>query len=393
MAVDVTAPLVYAVTSLTGADFVTVSWRTDELANSMLRYGLTPGYELGSVAGTGAAFEHTITIPGLDSATTYYVELSATDSSSNVAMQPLILETSDGGGGGPSAVVSDDFNRFNLDPTRWTFVDPLGDACVELVGTNTQDALLAITVAEGATHTAWTTLNAPRIVQTVTDTDFIVEVKFQSPMTEGFQEQGIIVRDDNANYMRLDFYHDGANLNVFAGTITNGVATSRFDQAIAPAVDSWLRVTRTGDQWSQEYSLDGTNWTPAASFVHSIAVKEVGVFISNSPSGGAAPAHTMLVDYFFDANDPIALEDGGNAVDDIAPLLYNDFAQAGANTAIVSWKTDEAATSRVEYGVTQAYELGAVQDLALDDDARGDAHRAHREHDLQLSPRLGGRLR
>jgi len=39
-------------------------------------------------------------------------------------------------------------------------------------------------------------------------------------------------------------------------------------------------------------------------------VSQVGVFSGNFGSGGVVPAHTTLVDYFFNTASPIIPEDG-----------------------------------------------------------------------------------
>jgi len=72
-------------------------------------------------------------------------------------------------------------------------------------------------------------------------------------------------------------------------------------------------VTRVGTQWTLDYSPNGTAWTPAGTFSHTIAVNSVGVFAGNYGSGGSAPAHTALFDYFFDTAAPVSPEDGALA--------------------------------------------------------------------------------
>ena len=199
----------------------------------------------------------------------------------------------------PVGIRSDDFNQFNLDTSKWTFVDPVGDASLALVGTNTPDAHLLITVPAGVDHIAWTDLTAARIEQAASDTDFTLEVKLESPMSQAFQEQGLIVRQDDANFLRFDYYHDGFGTSAFAGSITNGSPQTLFNAAVAPIDDRlWMRVTRTGDQWTQEYSLDGVQWAFGASFARAMTVQTVGVFAGNASNGSGAPAHTVAIDYF-----------------------------------------------------------------------------------------------
>lgn len=70
-----------------------------------------------------------------------------------------------------------------------------------------------------------------------------------------------------------------------------------------------MRVERSGDEWLQSWSLDGENWTPAASFTKPMTVTGVGVFAGNEGSGGVIPAHTAEVDWFSVVATPAVPED------------------------------------------------------------------------------------
>jgi len=84
-------------------------------------------------------------------------------------------------------------------------------------------------------------------------------------------------------------------------------ATVKLDTVVAGGATTYLAITRSGDQWTQEYSTDGSNWTPIGSFTLPITVNTVGASAGNT---GAAPAFTSLIDYFFNRTSPIVPEDG-----------------------------------------------------------------------------------
>jgi hypothetical protein len=71
----------------------------------------------------------------------------------------------------------------------------------------------------------------------------------------------------------------------------------------------YMRVKREATQWTQSYSYDGVSWHTEASFTHALRVSAVGAFVGNA--GIQAPAHTAVIDYFFNTAAPIAPEDGG----------------------------------------------------------------------------------
>jgi regulation of enolase protein 1 (concanavalin A-like superfamily) len=212
------------------------------------------------------------------------------------------------GGRASGAILSDDFHTGVLDSQVWEVVDPLGDGAVELVGAGTSDAHLELSVPAGTSHDAWgddpTVL---RVMQPVDDEDFEIEVKFESEPTAKYQTQGLLVQQDSSNYLRLDVFHNGSTLQIFSATFTNGSPTTHVNSTIAAAPNTYLRLTRAGDEWTAQHSSDGSNWETATSFSYSVTVSSVGVFAGNS---GPNPAYTALVDYFFDTASPIEPEDG-----------------------------------------------------------------------------------
>jgi len=117
------------------------------------------------------------------------------------------------GGSGPT---SDDFNRVNLDLATWSFVNPLGDGQLAMLGAGSGDAHLALSLPAGTAHDIWGT-GAPRVMQPVRDGDFEVEVKFNGDPAGGFNDQGLVVAQDASNWLRFDVYHNGANLKAFIG--------------------------------------------------------------------------------------------------------------------------------------------------------------------------------
>ncbi len=67
----------------------TVSWRTDELADSRVDYGTTPSSLTGSEQRSERVTDHTVGLTGLSPGTTYYYRLRSTDAAGNAASFPL----------------------------------------------------------------------------------------------------------------------------------------------------------------------------------------------------------------------------------------------------------------------------------------------------------------
>ena len=114
-----------------------------------------------------------------------------------------------------SGQTSDDFHSMSLNTSLWTVVNPVGNGSVSLNGL---DAVLS--VPAGTPHDLWTGGNQTlRILQATTNTDFQVEVKFDSIPTAGNQDQGIIVQTDVNNYLRFDVYSDSLDAAYVCGQL------------------------------------------------------------------------------------------------------------------------------------------------------------------------------
>jgi regulation of enolase protein 1 (concanavalin A-like superfamily) len=203
--------------------------------------------------------------------------------------------------------VSDDFSGSVLDSSVWSVSDPLGDGSFVMTGTQ-----LAISVGAGAVHDPWSGANTTaRVMQPANDTDFELEVKFESDVTRAYQGQGILVQESAGRFLRFDVFSDGSSVHVFSAMIDGATATTKLNQKVGLSAPMWLRVSRTGNVWSLSTSNDGTSFTPRTSFTQTLTVTQVGAFAGNfGTASRPPPAHTALIDYFFNTASPITPEDG-----------------------------------------------------------------------------------
>jgi FG-GAP-like repeat/Beta xylosidase C-terminal Concanavalin A-like domain len=199
--------------------------------------------------------------------------------------------------------VSDNFNRAALDTSLWTFANPVGDGTITLNGSQ---AMLSL--PSGQDHDLWTGGNrSARLMQSISDTDFEVEAKFDSIVDTAFQMQGILVEQDGSNYVRFEVHSAGYETRLFCVTYTDGAPAVRTLTPIALGSSVWLRLRRTGATWTGLWSTDGVNFATGAVFTQSLAVTRVGPFVGNNAGsdGGVAPAFTAAIDYFFNTASPL----------------------------------------------------------------------------------------
>lgn len=253
-----------------------------------------------------------------------------------------------------TAILSDDFSQTTLDTGLWTFVDPRGGSNFAL-----EAGRLHLAIHDQAEHNLWFGgNNSVRVVQPAPDTDFEVEVKFESTPTVASQIQGILVEESSGNYIRLDYYSDGTDLLVFAASVVGNTPTTRVNTPVPVGSGAlWLRMNRTGDQWTGSASTDGLNWQQITSFTHDMTVSAVGLYGGNA--GAPIPAFDVYADYFFETADPIENEDGA-PIDVTPPVISNVVVAENANDALATFTTNELALGRVAYGETPALEIGTV---------------------------------
>ncbi len=253
----------------------------------------------------------------------------------SVALAEFLVGVSAGGAFG-QAIQSDDFHATSLNPV-WTFSDPVGDATFYLSGTN-----LILRVPGGVSHTLWDNCDcAPRFLQTVANTDFEIEAKFDSQPSAQYQMQGFMVLEDADTYLRFDVHHDGATARIFAGYV-NGInpPVTRINVAL-PSIPPYLRVTRTASTWAYKYSYNGSTWTTAGTFTRAMSVTKTGLFAGNSNSiEYVTPPFVANVDYFFNTASPIVPEDAGDPTAPTPPVVevwYGDSQSFGALGVPQQW--------------------------------------------------------
>jgi hypothetical protein len=163
---------------------------------------------------------------------------------------------------------------------------------------------LYIGVPGGSNHDAMLSSNqAVRIVQTIGNQNFDVAIKIDSPLfaTDANTSQGLMVVSDDRNYITFALQTDGTRVGLNAHTVAAGVATSvlqdsDFSQYQNPM---YLRLTKVGSEYIALYSVDGINFTQAASFTGIMAPTAIGPFASNynDTPANAVPV-VMSVNWF-----------------------------------------------------------------------------------------------
>jgi hypothetical protein len=212
----------------------TITWSTNQPANSSVSYGLTPAYEVGTESDASFVTEHIITLNNLSPDTLYHFEVSSADTTGYTATSgDSTFSTL------TSGLASDDFSSDYLETTLWTFKNPMGDCAYKMWGNHTIDARVEIYVPGGSAHEMWTQgIQAPHILQSANNENFEIEAKFESPLDLQYQQQGFVVKGDSLTFMRFDFYSTSSDIRVFAATIDALSPSNGLTTVLGPPVSS-----------------------------------------------------------------------------------------------------------------------------------------------------------
>ncbi|MCB0046993.1 MAG: VCBS repeat-containing protein [Caldilineaceae bacterium] len=211
------------------------------------------------------------------------------------------------------STLADDFNRCALDQTRWTFHDP--QAGTEGASTLTVDGeRLFLSVPGNVNHDVWTDgIQAPYLTMPMADEDFALEMKFDSGVSQVYQLQGLLVLEDDENFVRINVQKNPDGLRLLGVSFTNGNPDIEFNNTVPGIAKSfYLRLKRTGDVWQAYYSIDGEQWVgdDAYRFTHTLQVRSVGPFAGNvALADKTPPPLTMVLDYVMDSSLPLTHED------------------------------------------------------------------------------------
>jgi hypothetical protein len=201
--------------------------------------------------------------------------------------------------GSQTVAVTDNFNGPALNTNLWRFVNPVGDGSYSLKGSRLQ-----LNVPGGSNHDpAFGGVdNTVRVVQPIGNADFTVEAQFDSIPALQSQLEGIVVEQDSANHLSFTIGSTGSSIVIDARAVLAGSATVPAGGVVSIPEETkslWLRVSRSGDTWTESWSPDGSKWAIAGSFSQPLTAGNIGPFAGNYNSAAtAAPAFTAEVKYF-----------------------------------------------------------------------------------------------
>ena len=347
--------------ALAGLQSATLDWTTNLPTTALVEfYPTEPEATPQVIQVLDLKTQHQLDLTGLTPETTYSYRVTAYGLSGQMVASGFLNFTTD-----PlPKFESDDFYANNLRPDRWTFEDPLGGAELRMLTGSTGEGIMELSVPPGVNSSPWLTLNGARLTQQVEDQDVSIEAMFLSALDQNATGKGLVFEEDDQNWARFDFAFNGGKVQLFAAVFVNGQLQNMVFSNLQTG--PWLegnplgmRVTRTGNNYLQEYSLDGLTWLPGPTMVSTMTLHKAGLFIAaeGNPPGGI----TAKVDYVQNQAYPIQNEDGVLAPDVYGPLIYGTTGTVlGPHSVDLAWGTEEPANAEIRYGQTPQMTGGLV---------------------------------
>lgn len=345
--------------AMPGVSTIQVEWASSQVASGRVEWGNSPSlgesFDLGLLTDT-----HSTQLTGLLPGSVYYVRVeSVASDGQSASLGPISVLTQPVG-----SFQSDDFNHPNLDRSIWRLEDPHAQASLLLEGSGSGAASLRLSIPEGPEYQPWLTNGAARISQMVQDEDMTLEARFTGGMQSNGVGHGFTFEQDPQTFLRFDFAFNANKVQLFAATFRDGslVEMNTINLFTGPwpaPAPLHMRVTRAGNNWTQEWGEDGINWSAGAAFEFDLVLMDVSLFAANS--GSPAAAHELLVDYVFSSDNPIETEDGPAPTDSLSPYLYRtDSTPLDSQTVRLKWSTDEAARAELRWGQDTNYTDGIL---------------------------------
>jgi len=321
----------------------TITWQTDEPANSRVEYGLTSAYGNLSALDASLITHHSIGLTGLTKNTTYHYRVRSRDAAGNLAMSRNFTFTTND----QTVLFSDDFSGPNLNTGKWNKGSNSGNQTAIENG--------ALTLRSSASQSGWIATKTA-----YAGANKIAKVKIVKPNDDGNIGMSPTVNRAGAdgfygqkNWYRFYVYRNGhaGKYLLFAQWRRNGVAGGlNVTNGLTLPNSFYLRLRTDAANIFFEYSPDEVSWTT----VHQETFALPGYSLSGNfyfeISGNNTPSNGIL------KADDFALLETTPGLDTQPPVIS---AVAAANitstSAQITWKTDEAGDSQVQYGLTTGY--------------------------------------
>ncbi|WP_216665442.1 Ig-like domain-containing protein [Pseudoruegeria sp. HB172150] len=209
--------------------------------------------------------------------------------------------------------MSDDFSDIDLGD-EWTYFGIAGAATIRH---DASDSWLEIDTPAGVPVDAYYAMTAPRVLQSVENADFTVAIRFLNEPNVAYQEHGLLILESDERWFRFDVAYTG-KLELLVGDVNGNTRSFPYREEIGSGDAQFLRITRSGTDYTFDYSADGETWTTAITFASDLVPTQIGPFAGSTDRSDSSPGFVSRFDWFETTSDPLLSEDG------VAPVAADD---------------------------------------------------------------------
>ncbi len=340
-------------TNLTSTS-ATIVWQTDEIATSQVEYGTTSALGSATDIENILRTHHSAGLANLTAQTTYFYRVVSVDLAGNRAQSEILSFTTTAATG---PILADDFPGNALDTNKWRSGANSGNlsrVAGNVLELRSQFAQTGWVITRDAFAARQTAVSV-KVVQPSNDGNLGMSPTYTLSSSNGIYNEGTwyrfyVYRDATSGPYRLfvQWKKSGVvnGMDVTGSAVLNGVfyMRLRFDEA---------RIYF-------EFSLDGNAWAVAYSEPFGLTGYSL-----DSPFYYELAAYRTDVKGILQVDD-FSIDPSAPGSDTQAPVI----AQVGegnitATAATVTWNTNEASDSQVEYGPTASYGFFSPLDAAL----------------------------
>jgi len=329
---DTTPPVITAVrVSGVTSSAATVSWATNEPADSQVEYGTTAAYGSSSPLDPTLTTTHTVTLSSLSAATTYYCRVKSRDAAGNLAVTsdfiittvaapdttpPVITAVAAGGIGTTSVTIT------------WTTDEP-SDSQVEYGPTAAYGAATTLSTARVTSHSV-------PISGLKASTTYHYRVKSKDAASNLAVSGDYTFTTASPPDTKAPVLSAVSCTNVTSCSATISWTTDEpSDGVVMYGLGPGYGQTATSAEFTTNHVVTLTGLTPNTLYHYAVR--------SRDPSGNVSTSGDAM---FATLREP-----------DTTPPSIRDLSVVGRSptSVSVSWTTDEPADGQVEYGPTEEY--------------------------------------
>ncbi|MFA6146357.1 MAG: DUF2341 domain-containing protein [Patescibacteria group bacterium] len=335
---DYTKPIISSVQIPSGSLFTTqatITWTTNELSDSTVEYSATQGVYSSSKNSTSMVISHSLVITDLTPGTIYYFRVKSTDFSTNT-------QTDNNGGVGYSlttksgSIISNVYVASVVNETatiKWSTNSDSGSKVVYSSSANLSNPQTKTEATLTTTHSVDLISLYPNVIYY-----FYVESEDAQDNISRSDNQGVyyyFTTADDQSAPEINSVSSAAT--AYTATITwetDELATSQMEYGFTT---DYGTETDLDSQLTIQHVVHLTNLTNDQTYHFRVKSKDANNNESTSN------------DYNF-----ITTQEA-EPIDTTAPVISEVNSYATETIGTITWKTDDSATSQIEYGSTTAY--------------------------------------